>query len=62
MNKKEIPLFVLQMIEPFVNLKDKRFIVEPLEDTLLNLKDCDPNSTFRFQILKYERNNNESLL
>lgn len=61
MNKKEIPLFVLQMIEPFVNLKDKRFIVEPLEDTLLNIKDCDPNSTFRFQILKYERNNNEDV-
>lgn len=59
MHKKNLPLSVLKVLEPFVGLKNKLFTIEDPEDKLLIAKDIDTNSKFFFSIDKFENANNE---
>lgn len=56
--KKKLPLTILKSLEPFVNLKGKKFkVIEPKE-SLLHVLDIDNTSDFYFKIENYKKGQN----
>ena len=53
--KKDLPLVILKVLEPFVNLKNDKYEVLKSNDILLHIIDKDPNSNFHFKLLKFEK-------
>ncbi|MDR6545678.1 hypothetical protein J2810_001726 [Chryseobacterium rhizosphaerae] len=54
MAKKNLPLSVLKALEPFVGLQGKLFTIEHPGNSLLLVKDKDPNSKFYYSIERYQ--------
>lgn len=56
--KKDLPLVILQALEPFVKLKGDKFEVMDPKGYLLKVIDKDPESEFEFILEQYKRENN----
>jgi len=51
--KKDLPLAVLQTIEPLISEKSKLFKIGDAGQDLLKIEDADPRSNFYFKIISY---------
>jgi hypothetical protein len=51
--KKDLPLTVLQTLEPLINEKSKLFKIGDAGKDLLRIDDADPRSTFYFKVVSY---------
>ena len=60
--KKDIPLVVLETLEPFIKQKDKKFEIVQTSDLLLHIIDADPTSNFYFKVKNYEYTNHKTYL
>lgn len=56
--KKDLPIVILRVLEPFVTLQGDKFEVVDPEDNLLKVIDKDLESEFYFTIEKYQKNAN----
>lgn len=56
--KKDLPLVILKLLEPYVNLKGSKFEVVDPKENLLKVIDKDSDSSFHFTIEKYQQNKN----
>ena len=55
LKKKDIPLKVLEILEPFVLKKDKHYEIDYNSDSLLRFVDTETESDFYFEINKFEK-------
>lgn len=60
--KKDIPLIILEALEPYLKHKDSKFeVVEP-KDSLLRIIDSDLESDFYFEVIKFDIKNGRTYL
>lgn len=60
--KKDIPLAVLEAIEPFLTKSNLKFEVADPQTSLLRIIDSEPDSPFYFKILGYDIQRGRTLL